>query len=278
MNWIAISVARCRQRACRASQIERRARPAPVVYLQAHHDERFRPGVRRHFLFAAVARHGNAGQLAGRVLTAQGELPRLLGRNAPQRLEHLELLVADGFGLEDDRRFHCHDRQQLQHVVFDHVAEGADLVVVPTASLDAHGLGDRQLDVIDEVSVPDRFEDAVGQPKRQQILNRLLSQVVIDAIHLRLAKDGLHRAVQVSRRVEVNAKGFFDDQAAEAVLVAGLVEPGVAELRGDDLEELGWCRQIENAIALRAVSGVDAFETLAKGRVARPGSSNWPTV
>ena len=41
-------------------------------------------------------------------------------------------------------------------------------------------LGDGDLDVVDELAVPDRLEDAVREPQRQHVLDRLLAEVVVD--------------------------------------------------------------------------------------------------
>ena len=41
---------------------------------------------------------------------------------------------------------------------------------------------------IDIAPVPDRFEDAVGKPERQDVLDGLLPEVVIDAVDLRFAE------------------------------------------------------------------------------------------
>ena len=45
------------------------------------------------------------------------------------------------------------------------------MFVVAAAPLDAETLGDRDLHVIDIAAVPDRLENAVGEPKDQDVLN-----------------------------------------------------------------------------------------------------------
>ncbi len=71
-----------------------------------------------------------------------------------------------------------------------------DAVVVARAPADAHVLGRRDLDVVDEVAVPDRLEHAVREPERQHVLDRLLPQVVVDPVDLRLVEHRQHLAVQ----------------------------------------------------------------------------------
>ena len=97
---------------------------------------------------------------------------------APQ---HLELLGPDRLGGELDRLLHRGQREQLQQVVLQHVAGGAGRVVERRAAADADVLGHRDLHRVDVVGVPDRLEQLVGEAQRQQVLDGLLAQVVVDA-------------------------------------------------------------------------------------------------
>ena len=65
-------------------------------------------------------------------------------------------------------------------MVLEDVADRAGLLVERRAALDPDRLGDRDLDVVDELAVPDRLEDAVREPQRQHVLDRLLAEVVVD--------------------------------------------------------------------------------------------------
>ena len=62
--------------------------------------------------------------------------------------------------------------------------------VVAAAVLHAHGLGHGDLHVVDVAPVPDRLEQGVGEAERQDVLHRLLAQVVVDAEDLALVEDG----------------------------------------------------------------------------------------
>ena len=70
-------------------------------------------------------------------------------------------------------------------MVLDHVAGGADAVVVAGAAADADVLGHGDLHVVDVVAVPDRLEQLVGEAQRQHVLDGLLAQVVVDPEHRR---------------------------------------------------------------------------------------------
>ena len=69
-----------------------------------------------------------------------------------------------------------------------HVAVGAGLFVESCACAQAQRLWHVNLDVINEVAIPDRFEQAVGKAEGQNILRRFLAQKVIDAKDLRFVE------------------------------------------------------------------------------------------
>ena len=106
------------------AQIKRHALPAPVL------DEQLDDGVGRR---ARVGRHALLGAVAG-VLAGDDALGRILRRQHRHGVEHLDLLVAQRVGGEAGRRLHRRQRQQLQQVVLEHVAQHAGLVVVVAAA------------------------------------------------------------------------------------------------------------------------------------------------
>ena len=137
--------------------------------------------VRGDAVLVEVADHLLAALPAGGVLPARGAAAEVGGE--PDGGEHLLLLGAQVLGVEGDRLLHRGERQQLQEVVLDDVAGGADAVVVARAAADADVLGHGDLHVVDVVGVPDRLEHLVGEAQRQQVLDRLLAQVVVDPEH-----------------------------------------------------------------------------------------------
>src|SRR6266571_1658584 len=58
-----------------------------------------------------------------------------------------------GILLEGHRLFHRDEREQLQQVILDHVARGADSVVVPRPAADADVLGHGDLNVVHVAAV-----------------------------------------------------------------------------------------------------------------------------
>ena len=88
-------------------------------------------------------------------------------------------------------------REQLQQVVLEDVAARAGLLVERAAALDAEVLGHGDLHVVDVAPVPERLEDAVAEAEDEQVADRLLAQVVVDAVDLRLVEDAHDRVVEL---------------------------------------------------------------------------------
>ena len=87
------------------------------------------------------------------------------------------------------------------------------LLVELAAPLDADLLGDRDLHVVDVLATPERLEDGVGEAEDQQVLHRLLAEVVVDAEDLRLVEGRGDRVVERARAREVVAEGLLEDDA-----------------------------------------------------------------
>ena len=73
-------------------------------------------------------------------------------------------------------------------MVLDDVAQRPGLLVEGAAGAHTDVFGDRDLDVVDVVLVPDGLEDAVGEAQGHDVLHRLLAEVVVDAVDLGLVE------------------------------------------------------------------------------------------
>ena len=96
-------------------------------------------------------------------------------------LQHLHLLVDQVVGRAADRRLHRQQQQDVEQMVLDHVADAADLVIEAAAAFDAEILGHGDLHAFDEIAVPDRLEEGIGEAEIEQVLDRLLAEIVVDA-------------------------------------------------------------------------------------------------
>src|SRR5712691_10593374 len=100
-------------------------------------------------------------------------------------------------------------------------------------------------------AVPQGLEDAVGEPEHEDVLDRLLAEVVIDPIHLLLTEGFREQAVQLAGALRVVAERLFDDDARPAVLLAR--QPGGAEVADDRPVEARRRRAVEEPVARTAV-------------------------
>ena len=177
------------------------------------------------------------------------------------RAEQLHLLVAHGLGAEVARRLHAHDGHQLHDVVLDDVAQRAGLLVVRAATLDADVLGDGDLHVVDVLPVPQRLEDAVGKAEDEQVLHRLLAEVVVDAVDLLLVEGGVQLVVEVAGALQVVSERFLHHHACVAATV-GLRQPLRAEALRERREPARRDREVEDAVAGGAALAVELVEGL----------------
>src|SRR4029078_10544584 len=100
-----------------------------------------------------------------------------------------------------------------------------------------------------------RLEQPVPEAQDGEFLDRLLSQVVVDAKDLVLVEDGTDLAVQAPRALQVGAERLLDDDARPAALRAAPAGARQARLR-EALDDLGvdarGHRQVEEPVAGRA--------------------------
>jgi hypothetical protein len=198
------------------------------------------------------------------VLAAHRARQDLLRRHRRDGVQDLRFLVAHRAGLERDRRLHGDERQKLEDVVRDHVPQRPGLLVVAAALLDADRLGHGDLHVVDVAPVPDRLEDAVGEPEDHDVLDGLLAQVVIDPVDLALGEIAAQLLIEGAGRFEVLAERFLDDHPAPMPLRFGQ-KPRRAELVHHRREHGRRRRQVIEMIALGLLRRVHLRQQLTEG-------------
>ena len=235
------------------AQIEGRAGPAPVGDAQLQCDKAFRArgGVARILKIA-----GAVG--TGLILAAHD----ILGRDRFQRADHLQLFVAHRVRVEMIGRLHRDQAQQLHHVVLHHVADGAGMVVIFAAPAHAHGFGNRDLDMVDILRVPQRLEQDIGETHGHQVLDRFLAQIMVDAIDLVFAEMPRQRGVQFARGRKVAAKGLFHHDPA-----VGIGDAVIGQSLGDIAEKRGGDREIEGMDRARAHPGLQFRPAAGAARI-----------
>ena len=130
-----------------------------------------------------------------------------------QRAKDFVLLFADRTGRERGWRLHRHEAENLEEMCHHHVAIGAGLLVESDAIADVERLRHVDLNVIDEVAVPDRLEQAVGETEGEDVLRRLLAEEMIDAENLLFGKYFMQSIVERNRALEIGAERLFHDDA-----------------------------------------------------------------
>ena len=139
-------------------------------------------------------------------------------------------------------------------MVLEHVAHGARLFVIPGAVLDPNALRGRDLHVVNIAAVPQRLENVVRQPKDQDVLHRLFTKVMIDAVSLSLGKHVSDLRVEGLRSREVPAKRLLDDDPPPGrPRVARFIQSHGAELLYDVRIDTRRRGQVEDVVAATIV-------------------------
>lgn len=123
----------------------------------------------------------------------------------------------DGLGTKVGGGFHGGDGEELHHVILDHVTHGADFVIKSAAGADPFLFGHGDLNIIDEVTVPNRFPDGIGEAKIEKVLHGFFPEVVVDPKEIGFIEAGLEIGDEVAGGSEIVSKGFFDDDAGGEV-------------------------------------------------------------
>ena len=104
-------------------------------------------------------------------------------------------------------------------------------------------LGYVDLHVIDEIAVPDRFEQAVGEAEREDVLGRLLAEEVVDAEDLFLVEDLVQLAFSVTALSKSVPKGFSMTTLERSTMPA-------SPTAGPPTGPRGWHAQVVHSAAL----------------------------
>ena len=93
-------------------------------------------------------------------------------------------------------------------MILDHVPQAAALLVVAAARADADLLGHGDSHAVDEIAVPERLEDRVGETLHEEVLHRLLSRGSGRSENLVFGEDGAEGGVQFAGGPRSLPKGF----------------------------------------------------------------------
>ncbi len=140
-----------------------------------------------------------------------------------------------------------------------HVAQRPGRFIERAAMLDADGFRDRDLHVIDIIVVPQRFEEAVAEAKRHDVLDGLFAEIMIDSVDLILVQTCADLAIERVRRIQVVAERLLDDHSSP-MPVSFFGESRASQLLYDLTEEIWRHRGVEQIISRRRMRLVGLFE------------------
>src|SRR5690625_7429451 len=99
-------------------------------------------------------------------------------------------------------------------MILNHISERTRLIVVPVSVLNIYCFGDRYLDIVDVISIPEGFKDSIRKPESQNILHRLFAQVVVDPKNLALFNVSRQAFVKGSCTFNLPATWLFNYESA----------------------------------------------------------------
>ena len=135
-------------------------------------------------------------------------------------------------------------------MVRHHVAQRAGSVVEFAARSDIDQFGCSDLDVIDVIVVPERFDHHVGETRRHDVLHRFLAEEMVDAIDLAFVGLVQQPRIQRASRCKIVAERLFDRYPTESS--HGLIgKPVLGQFFGNFAKELRRHREIECRIGAR---------------------------
>src|ERR1039458_9517107 len=94
-------------------------------------------------------------------------------------------------------------------MILDHIVQRAGFLVVGAAAFHADGFGTRNLDVVHIPAIPQRLEDAVAEAERQDVLDGLFAEIVVDAVDFRFVERFVQPAAQFACAFEIVPERFL---------------------------------------------------------------------
>jgi hypothetical protein len=144
-------------------------------------------------------------------------------------------------------------------MIRNHVAQSARRIIITTARFDADLFSDRNLHVIDIISVPDRLENAVAKAENQNILHGFLAEIMIDAENLIFLKDRAQFFIQSFSRFQIAPERFFKNETPPLFFIV-FGKFNFIDLTNDFAEENRRRREIKEIITARVEFLFDIVE------------------
>lgn len=165
------------------SQIDRYALEPPIVNLEAKSGKCFRPGRFRYSSFVLVPC----------VLTENDMRYKIFPES--ERADDFYFLVMNSGACESMGRFHRSKSKYLKEVILHHIPKCSGMIVISSTVFHTKRFGGGDLDIVDIMIVPNGFEERVRKTESEDVLNRLLPDIVIDSKNLIFRKSSCNECV-----------------------------------------------------------------------------------
>src|SRR6185312_4793091 len=100
----------------------------------------------------------------------------------------------------------------LEHMVLKDIAERAGLFVKRAPPFNPQALSNGELDVVDGIAVPYTFEHRVAEAEYEDVLDRLLAKVVVDAKDMGFVEELMDCVRKCYRAAKVVPERLFHDE------------------------------------------------------------------
>ena len=222
--------------------VKRNAVPTPVVDTDFHGNICFGTGVRSNILLFAVSRF--RGRCS--VLPADDMFFQIFPGQRREGFVHFHHFITEVVGIEHSRRFHCSERHQLDQMILHHIPQSSGSFIESSTLLDTQVFYCGNLYIVDIITVPKRFKDAVSKAESKNILRRFFAQEVVYTVNLLFFEHRRIYAVQFAGRFQIIAKGFLHNDTR-----VGTIQMGSLEVKGKHTVQRRRCSQIiQHAIRL----------------------------
>jgi len=155
-------------------------------------------------------------------------------------------------------------------VVLEHVPQKSGGFEILCPVLHADGFRNRDLDGVNVIPVPDRFKNQICKPEHQDVLNRFLAEIVVDAVNLAFIQAFTQIAVQFLCAFKIASERLFDDHMPPRHIGHGVLrqQTRLTEMIHHRQVNGRRCGEIVNAAGIVIGKGVfDLFELRIKARI-----------
>ena len=128
-----------------------------------------------------------------------------------KRFVDLHHFITEIVCIENSRRFHSRKGHELYQMILHHIPQRTCRFIEPASLLDTQIFYGCNFYVVNIVTIPERFEDAVGKTERKHVLCSFLAKKMVDTVNLVFVEDRSIDTVQLTCRFEIVTERFLDD-------------------------------------------------------------------